>query len=62
MLKAGYHYVPYTSLESIIEANKESYYLALQKAQISWSKNQPDWTLWLLFFLSAYNDKSNILK
>lgn len=51
MLKLGYLYVPYSSLESIIEANKESYYLALQKTQRSWQKQKPDWTSWLLFFL-----------
>ena len=51
MLKSGYAYVPYSSLESIIEANKESYYLALQKTQKSWQLNEPDWIPWQLFFL-----------
>lgn len=51
MMKAGYHYVLYSSLESIIEANKESYYQALQKTQKSWLKGEVDWTSWLLFFL-----------
>lgn len=50
MLKSGYHYVPYSSLESIIEANKEAYYLALQRTQKSWQNHQPDWTPWLNFF------------
>lgn len=53
MMKAGYYYVPYSSLESIIEANKESYYLALQKSQISWLRNQQDWNPWLIFFLKC---------
>lgn len=53
MMKSGYLYVPYTSLESIIEANKESYYLALQKTQKSWQKKHPDWTPWLQFFLTC---------
>lgn len=51
MMKCGYRYVAYSSLESIIEANKESYYLALQKTQKSWQNGFPDWTPWLLFFL-----------
>lgn len=51
MMKCGYRYVSYSSLESIIEANKESYYLALQKTQKSWQNGSPDWTPWLLFFL-----------
>lgn len=51
LLKTGYLYVPYSSLESIIEANKDSYYLALQKTQKSWQNQKPDWSPWLLFFL-----------
>lgn len=50
MFKCGYHYAPYSSLESIIEVNKEDYYLALQKTQKSWQNNQADWAPWLLFF------------
>jgi Fic family protein len=53
MLTNGYLYVPYSSLESVIEANKESYYLALQKTQKSWQRNAPDWSPWLLFFLQC---------
>jgi len=53
MLKCGYRYVPYSSLESIIEANKESYYLALQKTQKKWQSDVPDWSAWLLFFLTC---------
>ncbi len=50
MLKCGYLYSPYSSLESVIEANKEGYYLALQKTQKGWQNNKPDWNAWLLFF------------
>lgn len=53
MLKSGYLYCPYTSLESIIEANKEQYYQALQKTQKSWQDLKPDWIPWLHFFLSC---------
>lgn len=51
MLKSGYSYSVYSSLESIIESNKESYYLALQKTQKGWQNHKPDWNTWLLFFL-----------
>lgn len=50
MLKSGYLYTPYSSLESVIEANKENYYTALQKTQKSWQNHHPDWSSWLLFF------------
>lgn len=51
MLRCGYDYVLYSSLESVIEANKESYYLALQQTQKGWQSIHPDWLPWLLFFL-----------
>jgi Fic family protein len=51
MLKNGYAYVPYSSLESIVEANKEAYYLALQHTQKAWQSQNPNWNPWLLFFL-----------
>lgn len=51
MLKCDYGYIAYSSLESIIEKNKESYYQALQITQKSWQRNNPDWTPWLNFFL-----------
>ncbi len=31
LLQAGYAYVPYSSLESVIENSKEGYYLALRQ-------------------------------
>ncbi len=33
LLKADYAYVPYSSLESIVENSKDSYYLALRQTQ-----------------------------
>ena len=33
LLRVGYYYVPYSSLESVIERNKEGYYLALRQTQ-----------------------------
>ncbi|MBL8499155.1 MAG: Fic family protein [Nitrosomonas sp.] len=53
LLQAGYAYVPYSSLESIIENSKESYYLALRQTQDTIRTEAPDWQPWLLFFLRA---------
>ncbi len=53
LLKSGYLYVPYSSLESIIELNKESYYLALRRTQGSLKSDSPDFEPWLIFFLRA---------
>ena len=53
LLQAGYAYVPYSSLESVIEQSKEEYYLALRQTQCTIRTNVPDWQPWLIFFLRA---------
>ncbi len=53
LLRAGYAYVPYSSLESIIEQSKEGYYLALRQTQGSIRTEKPDWQPWTIFFLRA---------
>lgn len=53
LLQAGYAYVPYSSLESVIEQNKESYYLALRQTQGTIRTEAPNWQPWLIFFLRA---------
>lgn len=53
LLQAGYAYVPYASLESVIEQSKESYYLALRQTQVTIHSERPDWQPWVLFFLQA---------
>ena len=61
LLRAGYSYVPYTSLESIIEENKESYYLALRRTQGTLKTDSPDWEPWLLFFLRTLHTQKTRL-
>ena len=54
-------YTPYSSLESVIEQNKEGYYLALLRTQGTLKKQAPDWSPWLLFFLrSLQGQKRNL--
>ena len=50
LLQAGYAYVPYSSLESVVEINKEAYYLALRQTQGSIRTKAPNWQPWLAFF------------
>jgi Fic family protein len=45
--------VPYSSLESVIELNKESYYLALRQTQGTIRTATPNWQPWLVFFLRS---------
>ena len=53
LLQAGYAYVPYSSLESVVEQSKEAYYLALRHTQGTIRTDSPDWQPWLLFFLRS---------
>jgi Fic family protein len=53
LLQAGYAYVPYSSLESVIEHSKEAYYLALRQTQRTIRTESPNWQPWLLFFLRS---------
>lgn len=62
LLKQGYGYVPYASLESIIEENKEAYYLALRRTQKTLKKGAPNWQPWLIFFLIALKRQKDHLE
>jgi Fic family protein len=53
LLRAGYFYVPYSSLESVIEQSKEGYYRALRQTQVTIRTDAPNWQPWVLFFLRA---------
>jgi len=53
LIQAGYAYVPYSSLESVIELNKEAYYLALRQTQGTIRTEEPNWQPWLVFFLQS---------
>ncbi len=53
LLQAGYAYAPYSSLESVVEMNKEAYYLALRQTQGTIRTEAPNWQPWLTFFLRS---------
>jgi Fic family protein len=53
LLQAGYAYVPYSSLESVVEQSKEAYYLALRQTQGTIRTESPNWQPWLVFFLRS---------
>jgi Fic family protein len=57
LLQAGYAYVPYSSLESVIELNKEAYYLALRQTQGTIRTDAPNWQPWLTFFLRSLSEQ-----
>ncbi len=61
LMRAGYSYVPYASLESIVEDNKDLYYRALRRTQTSLKTDLPDWEPWIGFFLRCLKkQKANL--
>lgn len=60
-MQAGYAYVPYSSLESVIEQSKESYYLALRQTQGTIRTEAPNWQPWISFFLRALQQQERHL-
>ena len=61
LLRVGYAYVPYASLESVVEENKAQYYNALRRTQKTLDET-PDWEPWVGFFLRAMKKQKNILE
>ncbi len=57
LLRAGYAYVPYSSLEGVIEQSKEAYYLALRQTQGTIRTAAPNWQPWLVFFLRSLSEQ-----
>lgn len=62
LLRCGYAYTPYSSLESVIENSKEGYYLALRQTQTTIRSDAPNWQPWLLFFLRALHQQMKRLE
>ena len=62
LLSQGYAYVPYSSLEAIVENSKEGYYLALRQTQGTSQTGSPNWQPWILFFLKALRQQKQKLE
>lgn len=62
LLKTGYSYVPYSSLEAVIEQNKKGYYLALRQTQGTLNADSPNWQPWLIYFLKALQQQKDKLE
>ena len=61
LLRAGYAYVPYASLEHVIEENKDLYYKALRRTQATLRGDAPDWEPWVGFFLRSLKKQKDSL-
>lgn len=62
LLRAGYDYVPYASMERIIEENKQEYYAALRQSQTAMRDDPAAYGVWLLFFLRALQAQQRSLQ
>ncbi|MCJ7756435.1 MAG: Fic family protein [Thermoanaerobaculales bacterium] len=62
LLKAGYSYVPYSSLERIIEESKDQYYLALRRAQATLDGDESQLIDWLIFFIRCLVQQKEVLE
>lgn len=62
LLRASYDYVPYSSLERVIEENKAPYYAALRSSQLAMRENPAAFGDWLLFFLRALRAQKQSLE
>ena len=61
LLQAGYRYVPYSSLERIIEENKDSYYRALRLSQRQIRTDGENLDDWVRFFLLSLKKQKDVL-
>jgi Fic family protein len=61
LLNAAYSYVPYSSLERVIEENREQYYRSLRSAQVTLDKTESQLETWLRFFLLCLVQQKNSL-
>lgn len=62
LLSFGYVYVPYSSLESVVENSKEAYYLALRQTQGTLKAEDPNWQPWVVFLLKSLRQQKQKLE
>jgi len=61
LLHSGYTYMPYSSLERVVEENREQYYRGLRSAQGTLDKDESHLMDWLRFFLLCLVEQKNSL-
>ena len=62
LLRAGYGYVPYSSLERIVEDSKDHYYTALRRAQATLDGDESQLIEWLTFFVRCLVRQKEVLE
>lgn len=62
LLRSGYGYVPYSSLERIVEDSKDAYYMALRRAQATLDEDEAQLIEWITFFVRALHRQKEVLE
>jgi len=62
LLRAGYEYAPFSSLERVIEENKDEYHRTLRRAQSTLDKGEKRLGEWLAFFLRCLAEQVKVLE
>ena len=52
LMRAGYSYMPYYSMEKLIEDTKDSYYRCLRMTQLTFQNEKIDYRPWLEYFIA----------
>ncbi|MFV2081668.1 MAG: Fic family protein [bacterium] len=61
LLQSGYGYVPYSSLERVVEENRDEYYRALRSSQAGFKTKDENLDPWTLFFLKTLKTQKDDL-
>lgn len=61
LMQAGYRHVPYSSLERIVEENKDGYYRALRTSQKQIRTDSENLHAWVRFFLQNLKKQKDVL-
>jgi len=62
LLRSGYSYVPYSSLERVIDNNKDQYYSAMRNSQSTLYTDNEKLHDWILFFLKLLRKQVSALE
>ncbi len=61
LLRSDYGYVPYSSLERVVEDNKDEYYRALRRAQATLDGDESQLHEWISFFVGCLTKQKDVL-
>jgi Fic family protein len=61
LLRSDYGYVPYSSLERVVEDNKDEYYRTLRRAQATLDGDESQLPEWVSFFVGCLLKQKDVL-